>query len=49
MIPEKNGESIQVLYYGIKGEYQPHYDYFDQATIGGRIDATEAVRGSPHS
>ena len=34
-IPEKNGESIQVLYYGIKGEYQPHYDYFDQATEGG--------------
>lgn len=34
-IPEKNGENIQILYYPLGGEYQPHYDYFDPSTAGG--------------
>ncbi|MBS0627106.1 MAG: 2OG-Fe(II) oxygenase [Verrucomicrobia bacterium] len=36
-IPEENGESMQVLHYGIGAEYQPHYDTFDPATPGGLI------------
>jgi prolyl 4-hydroxylase len=36
-IPEENGESMQVLYYGIGAEYQPHYDTFDPSTPGGLI------------
>ena len=33
-IPQENGEGLQVLFYGIGGEYQPHYDYFDTSTPG---------------
>ena len=36
-IPADNGEDMQVLYYGIGAEYQPHYDYFDPSTPGGLI------------
>ena len=36
-IPEKNGEAIQLLHYGVGGEYQPHFDYFDPETPGGLI------------
>lgn len=35
-IPERNGEGFQILYYSIGAEYQPHYDYFDPSTPGGR-------------
>lgn len=34
-IPEKNGEGIQLLHYGVGGEYQAHFDYFDPETQGG--------------
>ena len=34
-IPEENGESMQILYYGEGAEYRPHYDYFDPKTPGG--------------
>ncbi len=30
-------ERIQILYYGVGGEYRPHYDYFDPATTGGLV------------
>ena len=36
-IPEKNGEAVQLLHYGVGGEYQPHFDYFDPATPGGLV------------
>lgn len=34
-IPVQNGESLQILYYTVGAEYQPHYDYFDPSTAGG--------------
>ncbi len=36
-IPQENAEGIQILYYDIDGEYQPHYDYFDPETSGGLV------------
>lgn len=35
LIPEENGENIQVLYYPQGGEYRPHHDFFDTNTVGG--------------
>jgi len=35
-MPVENGEQIQVLQYGVGGEYQPHYDYFTANTPGGK-------------
>ena len=32
--PEKNGESLQILRYGMGAEYKPHYDYFDPTEEG---------------
>jgi prolyl 4-hydroxylase len=34
-LPIENGEDLHVLHYGIGGEYQPHFDYFNPATPGG--------------
>jgi prolyl 4-hydroxylase len=34
-ISQKNGEDLQLLYYGVGAEYQPHFDYFDPSTPGG--------------
>jgi prolyl 4-hydroxylase len=34
-MPIENGEDLHVLHYGVGGEYQPHYDYFNVATPGG--------------
>ena len=36
-IPEANGEGMQVLYYGVGAEYQPHFDYFNFHTAGGEV------------
>lgn len=36
-IPRINGEGLQVLYYSVGAEYQPHYDYFDPIFPGGAI------------
>lgn len=33
-LPEDHGEGLQVMRYGIGGEYQPHYDYFDPSDKG---------------
>jgi len=35
-IPRENGEALQVLHYEVGQEYQPHHDYFDPATPGGK-------------
>lgn len=32
--PRQNGEGLQILRYGVGGEYRPHYDYFDPALPG---------------
>lgn len=37
MLPEENGEGLQVLLYGPGAEYQPHYDYFDPSVEGERL------------
>lgn len=37
MIPEENGEAIQVLSYSIGEEYRPHFDYFDNSTPAGAV------------
>jgi ubiquinone/menaquinone biosynthesis C-methylase UbiE len=29
-IPKRNGEALQVVHYGVGGEFQPHRDYFDR-------------------
>ncbi len=34
-IPVEHGENLQILHYGVGGEYRPHYDYFDRATAAG--------------
>ena len=34
-LPVAHGEGLQILQYGIGGEYRPHFDYFDPATVGG--------------
>jgi prolyl 4-hydroxylase len=34
--PIENGEGIQVLHYGIGGEYKAHFDYFDSSKKGSR-------------
>ncbi len=34
-ISKKNGEGLQVLYYSIGAEYQPHFDFFDPESPGG--------------
>ncbi|KAF1009378.1 MAG: hypothetical protein GAK28_00015 [Luteibacter sp.] len=33
--PEERGEGLQVMRYGVGGEYQPHFDYFDPNEAGG--------------
>lgn len=33
-IPMENGEGIQILRYGVGGEYRPHYDYFPETDPG---------------
>ena len=46
--PVENGEGLQILHYGVGGEYKPHFDYFPpedpgslvQMTIGGQRVST---------
>ena len=41
-VPQSHGEALHVLHYGIGGEYQPHYDYFNMNTKGG---IEQCIRG----
>lgn len=36
MMPIEYGETIQVLCYGPGQEFEPHHDYFDNDSVGGR-------------
>jgi prolyl 4-hydroxylase len=33
-MPIENGEGLQILHYGVEGEYQPHFDYFEPKEAG---------------
>ncbi len=35
--PVENGEGLQILRYGIGGEYKPHFDYFDPHHAGSTV------------
>lgn len=35
--PVENGEGLQILRYGIGGEYKPHFDYFDPHHAGSAV------------
>lgn len=34
--PQINGEDLYVLHYGVGGEFKPHFDYFNEETVGGQ-------------
>jgi prolyl 4-hydroxylase len=33
-MPIENGEGLQILHYGLEGEYKPHFDYFEPKEAG---------------
>lgn len=35
--PAENGEGLQILRYGVGGEYKPHFDYFSPAEPGSKL------------
>jgi prolyl 4-hydroxylase len=41
-IPEENQEPMQILHYGIGGEYEPHFDFFEATSAG---EAAQLKRG----
>lgn len=38
--PVENGEGLQILHYGIGGEYKPHFDYFPPEDPGSQVQMT---------
>jgi prolyl 4-hydroxylase len=38
--PVENGEGLQVLHYGVGGEYKPHFDYFPPEDPGSQVQMT---------
>ena len=39
-LPVENGEGLQVLHYGVGGEYKPHFDYFPPEDPGSHVQMT---------
>jgi prolyl 4-hydroxylase len=38
--PVENGEGLQILHYGVGGEYKPHFDYFPPEDPGSHVQMT---------
>lgn len=38
--PIENGEGLQILHYGVGGEYKPHFDYFPPEDPGSQVQMT---------
>lgn len=38
--PVENGEGLQILHYGVGGEYKPHFDYFPPEEPGSQVQMT---------
>ena len=38
--PVENGEGLQILHYGVGGEYKPHFDYFPPEDPGSQVQMT---------
>ncbi|WGS53078.1 2OG-Fe(II) oxygenase [Paraburkholderia sp. D15] len=39
--PVENGEGLQILHYGVTGEYRPHFDYFPPDQPGSAVHTAE--------
>ncbi len=40
-VPVENGEPLQILHYGVGGEYLPHHDFFEPGDPGSKIHVAD--------